>query len=146
MMRLLFSISVMALCVTSVVFGQESPAMDPEACAKHCREMAAAQEKAAAQRQAAWKEIEAQLEVAKNARGDKKVAALEAAVQKLVAYHASMAGQPGGCATMGGHEHERMAGHAMGCCRGEMKGCCGSGAAGPAGHGPHCAMMKDTAH
>jgi hypothetical protein len=143
MMRLRFPIILMSVFVASALCGQEKPAMDPEACAKHCKEMAAAQQKVAEQRQAAWEEIEAQLEVAKNARGDKKVAALESVVERLVAYHASLQAGAAGCTEMAGHGHGAMTGHAAGCCGGEVKSCCGSaGAMGHAGHEAHCPMMK----
>jgi hypothetical protein len=142
MFKLRFPAILIALIAASALHGQESPAMDPEACAKHCREMAAANQKAMDERQAAWKEIQAELEVARNARGDKKVAALESAVEKLVAFHAPMPGGAAGCPMMEGHGRGPIAGHAMDCCGGQMKGCCGAGAAGHAGHGPHCPMMK----
>jgi hypothetical protein len=145
MLKLRFSVILLALIVASAIYGQEAPAMDAEACARHSKEMAAAHQKTMDQRQAAWKEIEAQLEVARNARGDKKVAALESVVEKLVAYHASMPGAAAGCPMMDGHGHGPMAGRAMECCGGQMKGCCGAGAMGPSGHGPHCPMMKGAA-
>ena len=82
------------------LLAQEAPAFDPEACAKHCREMAAARAKDAEawktrmqQREAAWKEIETQLQLARSSRGDKKLAALEAGLSKLVEYEGS-AGTP----------------------------------------------------
>ena len=98
------------LFAASAAFSQESAVFDPEACAKHCREMAAAQTKGAEtrealmkQREAAWKEIEAQLQLARTSRGDKKVAALETAIEKLVAYHASTPAGMADCPMMGGH-------------------------------------------
>lgn len=143
MLKLRFAVALVALIPASAVYAQDAPAMDPEACAKHCREMAAAHQKAMDQRQAAWKEIEAQLDVARNARGDKKVAALESVVEKLVAFHGSMPGPMAGCPGMGGHGPGPMAKGAMGCCAGEMmKDCCRTRGMGPAGHGPHCPMMK----
>src|SRR5512135_1674140 len=130
MIRHRYSIAVTSLFLASIVIGQ-TPAMDPDACAKHCREMAAAHQKAAAERQAAWKEIESQLQAAKSAQGEKKVAALESVVEKLVAYHASMQSGPAGCP---------MAGHPMACCAGDAHG---GGHAGMMGHHPdHCPMMK----
>ena len=130
MTRNRFSIAVTSLFLASIVIGQ-TPAMDPEACAKHCREMAAAHQKVAAERQAAWKEIESQLQAAKSAQGEKKVAALESVVEKLVAYHASMQSGPGG---------GPMAGHPMACCAGDANS---GGRAGMMGHhSDHCPMMK----
>ena len=94
--RFVVLLTLFVFCVASAALSQEPPAFDADACAKHCREMAAARAKNVEackahmqQRDAAWKEIEAQLQLARTSRGDKKVAALEAAVQKLVAYNAS---------------------------------------------------------
>ena len=150
MRKLRFPVMVMALIAATAVYAQEAPGFDPEACAKHCREMAAAHQKDVdaqkalmEKRQATWKEIEAQLDAARNARGDKKVAALESVLEKLVAFHASTLQAMTGCPMMGGHGHGTMAGGPMGCCGGEMKGCCGEGGMGPAAHGPaDCPMMK----
>ena len=83
MIRHKSSVALMGLFLASVAVGQQSPAMDPEACARHCRQMAASREKAVAERQAAWKEIEAQLQAAKNAPGEKKVAALESVLEMI---------------------------------------------------------------
>jgi hypothetical protein len=142
-LRLVVSASLVLL-VASAAFSQDSTAFDPEACAKHCREMAAARAKGAEarealmkQREAAWKEIEAQLQVARTSRGDKKVAALETVIEKLMAYHASMPAGMAGCPMMGGHtmapgccaEHTKhgAGGGTKDCCAGAMKGCCGEG-------------------
>jgi hypothetical protein len=121
-------ISLALTLLASAALGQESPPFDPEACAKHCREMATARAKAAdaskarmQQREAAWKEIETQLQLARSSRGDKKLAALEAAVEKLVAYEASASGMPD-CPMMGGTGMG-----AGGCCGGSMPDCCGTG-------------------
>lgn len=149
MLKLRFAVPLAALIAVTVVRAQESPAFDPEACAKHCQEMAAAHQKATEarrarteERQAAWKQIEAQLDAAKKLRGDKKVAALESVVEKLVAFHASAPGPMDGCPMMGGPGH--MAGGGMGCCGGGagMKGCCGAGGPGPGGRHHDCPMMK----
>ncbi len=99
-----YPLGLLALLVAASVAAQQPPApapaapgFDSEACMKHCREMAEAHQKMMAsqkamkeKRDAAWKEIEAQLEAAKKARGDKKVAALESAIEKLVAFHGEM--------------------------------------------------------
>ena len=140
------AVSLAALLTAGAALAQEAPAFDPEACAKNCREMAAAHQKQMDERkaqmekrQAAWKEIEAQLDAAKKARGDKKVAALESAIEKLVAFHASAPGPMGDCpmmgGTMGGHGHGSGHGHGMACCAGS-----GSGAAAH-----DCPMMKGSA-
>jgi hypothetical protein len=135
MIRHRSSFAVASLFLANALIGQQPPAMNSEACAKHCREMAASREKAVAERQAAWKEIEAQLQAAKNAQGEKKIAALESAVEKLVAYQASTQAGPAGCP---------MAGHAMACCGGDAKNAGGPGMMGHAGHEEHCPMMKGT--
>jgi hypothetical protein len=66
-------------------------------CMKHCRQMAEARQKAMdAQKarmekmEATFQSVRAQLDVAKNSKGEKKVAALEAAIEKLVSLHESM--------------------------------------------------------
>jgi hypothetical protein len=119
-----------------------APKMDPEACMKHCKEMGEARAKMAAKHDAAWKQIEADLATAKKATGEKKVAALESVVEKLVAFHAemsqagtahaAMASMDGhdmdGCAGKGGAAMASMSGKAMDCCAGE-----GHAAAGMAG-------------
>ncbi len=120
---------------------------DPEACARHCREMAAAHQKRMDEHKAmmdknaaAWKEIRASVDAAKKARGEKKVAALETALERLVAFHESMMAQmPGGPMGPG-----MMAGRGM---MGQgMMGDCGDCCAGHHGmHGemhPDCPMMQ----
>lgn len=83
-------------------------APESDACMKHCREMAAAHRKMADERRAmsekttaAWKEIRASVEEAKKARGEKKVAALEMALDRLVAFHETMMGSMHGMPGMG---------------------------------------------
>ena len=124
-------IALFALLVAAVVTAQPAPGPPPakpasesDACMKHCREMAETHQKMMdsqkamkEKRDAAWKEIEAQLESAKKARGEKKVAALESAVEKLVAFHGEMQrsmgermpGMMGGMA-----DHHPMGGPGMG--------------------------------
>jgi Skp family chaperone for outer membrane proteins len=137
MLKLRISISVLVLTVAAMLGAQEkTPAaagFDAQACAKHCQEMAAAHQKMMdAQKammekhQAAWKDIQAQLDIAKKARGDKKVAALEAAIEKLVAFHESM--------------QKAMAESPM-MMHGGMMGCCGPDGMGM-GMGIDCPMMK----
>jgi len=129
---------LLALLVAGAVAAQQPPApasaapgFDPEACMKHCKEMAEAHQKmmdsqkaAKEKRDAAWKEIETQLDVAKKARGDRKVAALESAVEKLVAFHGEMQRSMGERAPrmMGGMEGHPMGGPAMGHEMGGMMG------------------------
>jgi hypothetical protein len=144
-------IVLLALLAAAVVAAQTpgpapaKPAFDSDACMKHCKEMAEAHQKMMdsqkamkEKHEAAWKEIEAQLETAKKARGEKKVAALESAVEKLVAFHSEMqrsmgermpgmmggmTGHPMGGPGMG-HEMGGMMGHGMmgmcPCCQGSM--------------------------
>ena len=136
-----FSIVLLGLLAAAVVAAQTpgsapaKPGFDSDACMKHCKQMAEAHQKMMdsqkamqEKRDAAWKEIEAQLDAAKKAKGDKKVAALESAVEKLVAFHSEMqrsmdermpmmmggmAGHPMDCPGMD-HEMGAMAGHPMG--------------------------------
>ena len=139
------SLSLSIVCLTGIALSQEPPAFDADACAKHCREMAAARSKnveactaRAQHRDAALKDIEAQLQLARTSRGDKKVAALESAVQKLVAYNASAPAAMADCPMMGGHamasgccanHMKSAAGAGMNdCCAGATKDCCGGGA------------------
>lgn len=142
MLKARFAVSLAALMTASLVYAQEPKAADPEACAKHCQEMKASHQKAMDARQAAWKEIEAQLEVARKASGDQKVAALESAVEKLVAFQAPAPHAMADCPMMGGSMHGKgHAGGGMDCCGGEgMKGCCGGAGAAAGPH--HCPMMK----
>lgn len=149
-------IGLLGLLVAAIVAAQQAPApapakpaFDSDACMKHCKEMAEAHQKMMdsqkamkEKRDAAWKEIEAQLDSAKKARGEKKVAALESAVEKLVAFHgemqrsmgermpgmmSGMADHPMGGPGMG-HEMGGMMGHGMmGMCP-----CCQAGPPPPA--------------
>lgn len=105
--------------------------MSSDACAKHCAEMAARHSKGMADHKAmmeknaaAWKEIRAAVDDAKKARGDRKIADLETALDRLVSFHESMmAGGPmpgmGGmdcCGDMHAAKHG-----AMDCCGGAEK-------------------------
>jgi hypothetical protein len=146
---------LLALLVAGAVAAQApgpapaKPGFDSDACMKHCKEMADAHQKMMDSQKAmkekhdaAWKEIQADLESAKKARGEKKVAALESVVEKLVAFHGEMqrsmgermpgmmggmAGHPMGGPGMG-HEMGGMMGHGM------MEGCpcCQGGTPPPA--------------
>ena len=131
MPKLRFAIPLALLLAPGVAFAQHAPAGDAEDCAKHCQEMKASHQKAMEARQAAWKEIEAQLEIARTARGDAKVAALQSAVEKLVAYEGSAPKAAAECPMMGGTMHGKghAAGGGMDCCGAGMKGCCGKGGA-----------------
>jgi len=144
MTRSRLPIGLLALLVAAIVAAQQTPgsapaapAFDSDACLKHCKEMAQAHQKMMdsqkamkEKRDAAWKEIETQLESAKKARGEKKVAALESAVEKLVAFHVEMQRSmgermPGMMSGPGmGHEMGSMMGHGMmgmcPCCQGSM--------------------------
>ena len=99
-------------------------------CMKHCKQMAEARQKAMDAHKAqmdkmdaTFKEVRADLDAAKKARGDKKTAALEAAIEKLVSLHESMREHMGGMPGMGpgmmGH-HGMMMG--MGSCCPGMAG------------------------
>lgn len=149
-----YPLGLLALLAAAAVAAQQptapassAPGFDSEACMKHCREMADAHQKMMdaqkamrEKRDAAWKEIEAQLESAKKTRGDRKVAALESAIEKLVAFHGemqrSMEQGPGMMGPMMGHP---MGGPGMGHEMGGMMGhgmmsscpCCQEGAPPP---------------
>jgi hypothetical protein len=117
-----------------------APGFDAEACAKHCKDVAAARQKMMdehkammARHDAAMKEIHAKLDEAKKARGDKKTAALESAVEQLITLHEGMM-QKMGEGMMMHHRPGDM--HGMG-----MKGCCG-GMMGMGPTGTDCPMMK----
>ncbi len=150
----LFSVTA-ALLLAGAVFAQEKAAppagFDPDACAKHCREMAAEHQKGmdahkamAEKNAAAWKQIRASVEEAKKARGEKKVAALETALDRLVSFHEQMMSgmaegkMPGMGGMAGGHPMHH---GGAGCC-GDMHAmadCCMHSA-----HGMQddCPMMK----
>jgi hypothetical protein len=144
MLKLRISVWSMALLLAGAVGAQEAkapaaPGFDAQACARHCQEMAAAHQKMmGAQKammekhQAAWKDIQTQLDAAKKARGEKKVAALESVLEKLVAFHESMQKEMGDSPMMGGM---MMSGH------GGMMGCCGEAGMGMP---MDCPMMKGT--
>lgn len=115
------------ICLIAAVALADKPAaapaakMDPDACMKKCKEMKAehakmaeAQKAGRAKQDAAWKQIEADLASAKTATGEKKVAALESVLDKLVALHGEMRQAEGGHAMMAG-----MDGHGMDCCAGK---------------------------
>ena len=165
MKMLRLATSLLALAVAATLFGQEaaqapppSKGFDAQACAKHCQEMAAAHQKAmdaakAARdkHDAAWKDIKAQLDAARTAKGDKKVAALQAVIEKLLAFHETMmegGGMGMGPHPMGGHHHGGMdccagMGEKMDCCAGMSGGkmdCCAGmdGGAGMAKGEMHC--------
>lgn len=143
-----------ALLVAAAATAQEkaapAPGFDADACAKHCKEMAAQRQKMmdthkamADKTAAAWKEIRASVDEAKKARGEKKVAALEKALDRLVAFHEQMMGpgMPGMGMMRDDHPmmHE-MHGGMSGCCGDmhSMAGCCG----GDHGMPDDCPMKK----
>lgn len=155
MFRIRYATLAATLLAASAALAQERtpppPAFDADACVKHCREMAESRQKmredrkAAADRAAAaWKEIRSAVDEAKKARGEKKVAALETALDRLVAFHEQMTGEKPGtgmacCGGMAGRRsmmHEGPGGgmHGMpdGC--GEMHG--------PRGETSDCPMMQ----
>ncbi len=123
-----------ALLAASAAMAQEKPAppkgFDPAECAKRCQEMAAAHQKMTEARQAAkerheaaWKKVRADLDAAKKATGNKKVAALEDAIETLVSLHEEMASsmKDGVCPMCGmrfgaGHRMGPRAMMGHGCC------------------------------
>jgi len=109
-----------ALLIATSLSGQDKtpPAGHAEMsdCMKHCQQMASARQKAEETRiaarqkmEATFQEVRAELDTARSARGEKKVAALESALEKLVSFHESMhaemesamAGGPGRMGHMG---------------------------------------------
>jgi hypothetical protein len=141
-----------------------------DACAKRCAQMEARHSKGMADHKAmmeknaaAWKEIRAAVDDAKKAKGDRKIADLETALDRLVSFHESMmagGSMPGmggmDCCGAMGADHP-MAHGAADCC-GDMHvarpagmDCCGKGgksamadccAHGAKGMPDDCPMMK----
>ncbi len=123
-------LGLLALLASAVVAAQQpadspKPMSDADACMRHCKEMGEARQKMMAEhkamtekRDAAWKEIRATVESAKTLKGDKKVAALESAMEKLLAFHESMQKSMGAGMGMGPGMGMGM-GMEMSCC---MKG------------------------
>jgi hypothetical protein len=140
-MKTRWIIAVAAALMAAVVVADEkpaapSPASMKEMCQKHCDEMAAAHEKMMAdqkamteKRDAAWKEIRATIASAKTLRGDKKLAALESALDKLATFHEEMMkSMPAHDGSMGHPMGHRMGMGMMmddGCADMMMHGCCG---------------------
>jgi len=120
-MKIRWVLALSALLVCGSVLAQEKSSPAPDApgemtdmCLKHCREMAAAHQKTMAEhkammdrRDAAWKEIRAGIDAAKKAKGEKKVLALQDALDKLVAFHEDM------MKTTASGSTEGMMGHGM---------------------------------
>ena len=111
-----------------------APGFDADACAKHCQEMAAAKQKMMAEHKAmmdkhdaAMKEIHAKLDEAKKAKGDKKTAALESAIEQIISLHEGMMQKMGEGMMMHHGEHHPM---------GEMHGMGGMDCCGGHGHMP----------
>jgi len=150
-MRLVSIAAALLLAATATAQEKAAPApgFDADACAKHCKEMAAERQKMmdthkamADKTAAAWKEIRASVDEAKKARGEKKVAALENALDRLVAFHEQMMagpGMPGMGMLRGGHP--MMHGGMSGCC-GDMHAMPGCGGGGPHGMPDDCPMKK----
>jgi len=99
-MKTAIGLTLAALLISVSAVSQEKappPGSVSEDCMKHCRQVAEAKQKALDARKAemekmdaVFRDVRAQLDVARTARGDKKVAALEAAIEKLVSFHESM--------------------------------------------------------
>ena len=114
-------------CLIAAVAVADKPAaapaakMDPDACMKKCKEMRAehakmaeAQKAVRAKQDAAWKQIEADLASARTATGEKKVAAMESVLEKLVALHGEIRQAEGAHGMIAA-----MDGHGMDCCAGK---------------------------
>jgi hypothetical protein len=137
-----------------------APPMD-DACAKHCQKGMGDHKAMMEKNAAAWKEIRAAVDDAKQAKGDRKIADLEKALDRLVSFHESMMAGMGPMAGMPGMDcggpmegDHRMA-HGAECCGGmqAMKhaspDCCGGkpAMADCCAHEAHgmpddCPMMK----
>ncbi|HEY7114795.1 MAG TPA: hypothetical protein VIA45_17840 [Thermoanaerobaculia bacterium] len=126
-----------SLIVIPFTFAQDKfPGATADDCMKHCRQMAEMRQKAMDEHKAqmdkmdaVFKEVRADLDMARTAKGDKKTAALQAAIEKMVSFHESMRNEMASMPAM------RM-GHPM------MMGmsCCGGMAAMS-----DCPMMKGDA-
>jgi hypothetical protein len=111
---------------------------------KHCQQMAAARQKAQEAQQAArnkmdamFQEVRAALDTASKSKGDKKVAALQTAFEKLVAYHDAMHPQVSAM----GEPHPMGMGS---CCPGMEEHAMGGGCCGMASM-KECPMMRGAA-
>ena len=118
--KVLGSAVVACLILLPMLLAQDKtpPAMADE-CMKHCRQMAEMRQKAMDERKAhmdkmdaVFKAVHADLDTARAAKGDKKTAALQAAIEKLVSLHESMRGEMGA-----GMDHHPMMGMGS-CCAG----------------------------
>lgn len=157
-----------ALLFSAAVRADEASApkaFSPDDCARHCRDMAAQKQKmtddhrkTADEMQAAWRDIEAELDIARKAKGDKKADALIIALDRLIATHQMMSDRmtpaPGGMMGMGpdccAGMHD-MPGMAMDCCAkmpaatAAMEMNCCAGKHEKAAMGKDCPMMNGTA-
>jgi hypothetical protein len=145
MLKLRVSIALMAFAVATLLGAQEKTPATPGFDAQTCQEMAATHQKMMdahksmmEKQDAARKDIQTQLDVAKKAHGDKKVAALETVIEKLLAFDESMQMAMASSPSMrGGMTH------------GGMMGCCGEAGMGMAmagtGMDMDCPMMKGMA-
>jgi len=121
------SAALASLILIPLLLAQDKPPSTmADECMKHCRQMADMRQKAMDERKArmdkmdaVFKEVHADLDAARAAKGDKKTAALQAAIEKMVSFHESMRSEMGAMPGMGmgmGMGHPMMMG--MGCCGG----------------------------
>ena len=117
---------VVSLIVIPFAFAQDkSPSAMADECMKHCRQMAEMRQKAMDEHKAhmekmdaVFKEVHADLDAARVAKGDKKTAALQAAIEKMVSFHESMRSEMAKMPGMGmGMGHPMMMGMGS-CCAG----------------------------
>jgi len=167
MIRIKMTILASLILGAAAAWAQEkrpAPAPMDDACAKHCQKGAADHKAMMEKNAAAWKEIRAAVDDAKKAKGDKKIADLETALDRLVSFHESMMAGMGGpmpgmkgmdCGGAMGADHPMAHGadccgdmHAakpagMDCCarggKSAMADCCAHGAKGMP---DDCPMMK----
>jgi hypothetical protein len=105
MIRLKTMILASMLLGAAAAWGQEkSPAPAPmdDACAKHCQKGMGDHKAMMEKNAAAWKEIRAAVDDAKKAKGDRKIADLETALDRLVSFHESMMAETGSMPGMPG--------------------------------------------
>ena len=129
MMRLKTMILASLLLGAGIAWAQEkSPAPAPmgDACAKHCQKGMGDHKAMMEKNAAAWKEIRAAVDAAKKAKGDRKIADLETALDRLVSFHestmAGMSATPGmaGMDCGGGMGADHSMARGMDCC-GDMR-------------------------
>jgi hypothetical protein len=126
-----WALAVSLIVIPFALAQDKAPAAMADDCMKHCKQMAEMRQKAMDEHKArmekmdaVFKEVRADLDTARAAKGDKKTAALQTAIEKLVSFHESMRGEMASMPAMGMRSHPMMAGMGF-CCGGmaAMSGC-----------------------